>query len=435
MARASQSETDRTLEIITGLKATFVRLRVVAYLLQKRFLERTRFPLLRFRYVHDGLLKTVSLRRHLKLRKIIRFKKQYYFTLEKPCWPSAAFDNMVAGGGLNVAAAGTAQKKNIELAILAITRKCTYSCKHCYEHFNLAAEDTVPVETWIKTIIELQQIGTGIIVLSGGEPSERFDDVIHILQRFSASKSEFHLYTSGHGITGERAKALKQAGLHAVGVGLDDINPERFDTLRGVKGALATALSALECLQQAGLFTYLNVCLSSALVRSGGLWQLLETAHSVKAGALRLLEPKPCGGYLKNPLNEIFSSEDRKITTEFYLRVNNDNIYRHYPAVFYADFLESPQNMGCRMGGLSHMHVDSKGNVTPCVFIPVSFGSIMTEDFTSLFKRMQKAIPFPQRNGCASYTLARKFADYQARENTLPVPYEFVKEAWQKMFI
>jgi len=38
------------------------------------------------------------------------------------------------------------------------------------------------------------------------------------------------------------------------------------------------------------------------------------------------------------------------------------------------------------------MTIDSKGNVNPCVFLPVTFGNIMEEYFRSIYRRMRERI-------------------------------------------
>ena len=146
------------------------------YLGQKR-----KYPLFMFLPWKGGAFKTLEIMHTVGLRKVVRFNDSYYFALHAPRYPSKAFDNMVANGGLNVAVAGSPAKIQSDYVILALTRKCNLRCKHCYERFNLTQEDTVPVERWKEVIAELQKKGVSNIVLSGGEPMLRYDDVLELL--------------------------------------------------------------------------------------------------------------------------------------------------------------------------------------------------------------------------------------------------------------
>jgi hypothetical protein len=56
--------------------------------------------------------------------------RKYHFSLLEPRWPSAAYEHLIARGGLNLAAAGTPLKAQIDLAILGVTRTCPYRCAH-----------------------------------------------------------------------------------------------------------------------------------------------------------------------------------------------------------------------------------------------------------------------------------------------------------------
>ncbi len=422
------------LRIYTGTRAVFIRLELLFYVLKKYLFRKKKYPLFILSSAKNGLLKTIHIKRKLSLRKIIRFNDSYFFSLEKPRWPSKAWDVMAAKGGLNLAAAGTKYKSNIDLAVCAITQKCAYSCKHCYEHQNIKGSETVPVEKWLETIKELQGIGTGVIVFSGGEPMLRFQDMLYLLEKADTNLSDFHMYTSGHGVSKEKVLSLKEAGLVAAAVGLDDVNPQRQNALRGNSNAYNQATSALKLLNQGGIFTYLNTCLSKELVQSGDLWNLLELAKKMHVGAIRLLEPKPCGGYLHTNMDTLFTDNDREITTQFFLEANQSNKYRNYPLVSYTDYLESPERLGCTMGGLSHLHINSKGHVEPCVFLPISFGSILDTNFSIIFKKMRKATPHSLRTQCPTFYLSNHIKRLSTKKSDRAISYTDIKEEWQEMF-
>lgn len=420
------------IKFYSGWRAFPIRLKFRTSL-GKYIFQKKKYPLFILKSSKGGLVKTYKTQKELKLRKIINFNNHYYFSLTTPHWPSKPFDQMAANGGLNITAAGTRFKQQIDIAILAITRKCNYDCKHCYEYFNLAEEDIVPIECWKEVIKELQKIGVSIITFSGGEPMLRSNGLIELLEYSDKNQSDLHIHTSGHGVSPKKALELKNAGLNAAGVALDDFNPERHDTLRGYKGSYKEALQAIKCFQDAGIFTYINTCLTKELIRAGDLMNYLELTKNLNVGVVRLLEPKTCGGYLFENKDNLFSEDDRKTVTEFFIQANQGKKYKDYPLVSYEAYFEDPKKMGCMMGGHSHFYIDSLGNVEPCVFLPVSFGNIMKEDFSTIFRKMRKAVPQPLHMQCPAIFLSETIQSKKKQGMVFPIPFRKIEKEWQEM--
>ncbi|MDQ1354312.1 MAG: Radical core protein, partial [Acidobacteriota bacterium] len=386
------------IKFYSGWKLQFLKLKYALSLL-KYLARRKKYSLFFLKS-----LKLLGKEKVLKTKKIPKFGKYYYASvLRVPRWPSKSFDRMVAGGGLNFDAYGTPQNQQIDTVILAITRKCNYNCQHCYEHHNLAEEESVPIERW-KTVIKiLQQSGTSLFILSGGEPMLRFEGLLEILDSVDTGLSDFHVHTSGNGVTAERAALLKKYGITAAGIALDDFNPWEHDRVKGYSGAHHNAVQAIQNFREAGIFPYINLCLRKDLTRPGVLRKYFEYANGLNAGAISILEPKPCGTYIPVNSGDLLSREEREVVTTFYKEANLDKKYRNYPSVVYFQYYERPDIYGCLMG-LSHFYINSLGNVQPCIFLPVSFGNIIDEDFQVIFKRMREAFPKPIKQPCPVVT-------------------------------
>jgi MoaA/NifB/PqqE/SkfB family radical SAM enzyme len=342
---------------------------------------------------------------------------------------------MVANGGLDIDSDSLSQKRQIDSVILGITRKCTYDCEHCYDYANRSDEESVPVERWIEIIRQLQKIGVSVIIFSGGEPMLRYQGLIDILESADKRISDFHLHTTGVSMSPERACALKKAGLVAAGVSLDYPDAERHDRFRGHRGAFQDALKTLTDLKDAGIFTYTNICLQKDLVHGDGLQTYLDLAKKLMVGTVQLLEPKPCGRYSAKVPNYLFSEDERRIVVEFFTEANQSKRYKHHPPVSYTSYYEKPEHLGCLMGGLSHFTIDSIGNVNPCVFVPISFGNIMKEDFLSIYHRMRTAIPRPIHKECPSVLLRQAIEEQKRHSSCTVVPHQAVEYEWQQMFL
>jgi MoaA/NifB/PqqE/SkfB family radical SAM enzyme len=219
--------------------------------------------------------------------------------------------------------------------------------------------------------------------------------------------SDFHVHTSGYGVTRERTAALKKYGITAAGIALDDFDPQRHDQLKGYNGAHQKASQAIQYFREAGIFPYINLCLRKDLIRSRVLWKYFDYVKNLNAGVISLLEPKPCGRYIPANGDDLLDDDDRKIVTGFFKEANRSKKHKDYPYVAYMQYFEKPEHFGCLMGGLSHFSINSAGNVQPCVFLPFSFGNIIEEDFWDIFKRMREAVPVPLHQPCPAVTFGK----------------------------
>jgi MoaA/NifB/PqqE/SkfB family radical SAM enzyme len=395
--------------------------------------RRSRFPLFRLLDRSGGLGSVLRLEASLHLTKTLRVAGRSYTTPSLPGYPSPAFEAAVARGGLDFASAGTPRNRYIGQVILGISPACTYACAHCYEKGNLRGADTIPMERWSEVIRQVQEAGAGVVVLSGGEPMLRFDTVIELLRRADKDRSDFHLHTAGNGVTPERARALREAGLRVAAVGLDDVDEARHDRLRGSPGAFRRAVAALEHFASAGLLACTNLCLTRELVRSGGLWRYFDLMKDLGVGLIQLLEPKPCGGYLGQPAGSFLEPEDLGAVREFVRLGNRTLRYAAHPLLYHLGEVERSPQIGCAMGGLSHFAIDSTGQVVPCVFTPVSFGSILQEDLPPILARMREAVPRPIHGGCPSVRLGTILAE-RARGGASPaVPFRDLESLWHSV--
>jgi hypothetical protein len=189
-------------------------------------------------------------------------------------------------------------------------------------------------------------------------------------------------------------------------------------------------LKALVHFNEAGVFTYVNLCLTPELVRSRDLWEYFEMARAMHVGLIEVLEPRPCGGYRGREVETLFTREDRDAVREFIHRGNHDARYRDYPLLYSIPEIERPDRMGCTMGGLSHFTIDAAGNVNPCVFVPISFGNILHEDLPAIFSRMRKAVPRPVHAGCGSVLLADLLEPRGENGETVSRRFEEIEKEW-----
>ncbi len=379
-----------------------------------------------------GALRALADRTVLPSRRVTRLGRYHFYGagLGTPRWPSPAFDRMIAAGGVNLRPEVVAHRRHLDTAFLAVTRRCGYRCEHCYDADNRCAAETMDVARWVAVTRRLEQLGTSVIVLTGGEPMLRYDCLLAVLRAHDARLSDLHLHTSGAGVTPARARELAAGGLVAAGVGLDFPDAPRHDRFRGTPGAFVAAVAALDAFTDAGVFTYTNLCLSPELLEERGLYKYLDLARQLRVGAIHLLEPKPCGRYAPGKGSRLLTDEHRERARAFFMEANRSRAYRNHPPVAYPALLERPAAFGCLMGGVSYLAINSAGEVQPCPFLHVSFGNIRDEEIDAILVRMRAANPRPRYQECPAVLLAGVLASHRERTGRAVARYEEILPQW-----
>jgi MoaA/NifB/PqqE/SkfB family radical SAM enzyme len=109
------------------------------------------------------------------------------------------------------------------LAQIVPIRRCNLDCAYCDEYDKTSAP--VPLETMLRRIDRLAELGTTIITLSGGEPTLHpdLDTLIRHIRNCGAIAT---LITNGLLLTPDRIRALNRAGLDYLQISIDNVAPD-----------------------------------------------------------------------------------------------------------------------------------------------------------------------------------------------------------------
>jgi len=112
-----------------------------------------------------------------------------------------------------------------------LTYRCPLHCAFCYNPVDFAHTDQeLGTEDWLRVLREARAAGSVQCGFSGGEPLLR-DDLETLIAEASRLGYYTNLLTSGVGLTEERARALKAAGLDHVQLSFQDSTRELNDFL------------------------------------------------------------------------------------------------------------------------------------------------------------------------------------------------------------
>jgi radical SAM protein len=155
--------------------------------------------------------------------------------------------NIPALGGLNFDEAPF-------LAIWEVTQSCDLACKHCRAAAQPIAHPDELTNAEGKALIDqIAEMHVPIFVFTGGDPMKRKD--VFELIRYAADKGVHVALTPSATplLTREAIFKLKEAGLVRLGISLDGSTPEIHDAFRGLPGAYARTIQAIEWANEAGI--------------------------------------------------------------------------------------------------------------------------------------------------------------------------------------
>jgi MoaA/NifB/PqqE/SkfB family radical SAM enzyme len=240
--------------------------------------------------------------------------------------------------------------------LLSPSMRCNLRCTGCY-----AAEydrnDDLPMEVIERVVTEARAIGTYAITILGGEPFIR-PDILDLFDHFP--DMTFQVFTNGGLITNRVATRLANAGNVIVCFSVDGFETDH-DARRGA-GSLRSAERGMEALRTAGVpFGF------STMVTSKNCFEVTSdefTDYLIEQGCLwgwHFLY-MPVG---ENPdLSLMPTPEQRE-----YLRTDGAASIRTRKPLFVMDFWnDAPYVGGCIAAGREYLHINSNGDVEPCIF-------------------------------------------------------------------
>ncbi|MDE3149894.1 MAG: TIGR04053 family radical SAM/SPASM domain-containing protein [Acidobacteriota bacterium] len=140
------------------------------------------------------------------------------------------------------------------LAIWEITQSCDLACKHCRAAAQpIAHPDQLTTAEGKKLIDQIAEMSVPIFVFTGGDPLKRED--IYDLIRYASEKGVKVAVTPSATplLTREAIFKMKEAGIVRLGISLDGSTPEIHDAFRGLPGAWARTIQAIEWANEAGI--------------------------------------------------------------------------------------------------------------------------------------------------------------------------------------
>jgi MoaA/NifB/PqqE/SkfB family radical SAM enzyme len=266
-------------------------------------------------------------------------------------------------------------------AQIGVTNSCMQNCVYCY---NKKRSGTVlDTATIKKTIQDLKKLGVFWLGFTGGEPLLQ-KDLVSITDSVGDGCA-IKIFTTGCGLTRQRAQDLAKAGLIYVSISLDHWQEEIHDRVRQYKGAYQSALKAIDIFKNLGsVHVSVSAVLSKEMIINDEAEEFLEFLIRLGVHEAWLSETKPSVEAFWND-TLVISEEERKKLVDLQDRYNRQGKI----TVNYLGHFEGREYFGCNAGH-KMIYIDAFGEVSPCVFLPLSFGNIMKTNVSAVWKEMSR---------------------------------------------
>ncbi len=312
------------------------------------------------------------------------------FSTWMPPIPSPAYARLVKSR-----MTGVFGKFNPEQMTISITEECPNHCIHCALpdkrcHSKLTVDET-------KTIIdEALEMGVTYVIFDGGEPLT-YDGLEELIAAVDPKKAIAGMFTSGVGMTPEKAQALKKAGLYSVTFSFDHASPEKHDLMRGKEGVFEAAVNGVRYALDAGLLVNIYNVLGPHNI--GELDDLFSLASDLGVHELSFYEIVPTGRWLNRP-ESVLSEKDHETFRAFLKKHENDvSGKENGPRLFPGPVIVS--EMGC-MAGRQWIHITPEGDILPCSCIPVVYGNTKSGkgSLRAAWKKIRSDRAYSKKQGC-----------------------------------
>jgi radical SAM protein with 4Fe4S-binding SPASM domain len=291
------------------------------------------------------------------------------------------------------------------LVVWNTTLRCNLRCLHCYNDAGQACADELTTQEAERLIADLAQMGSPVLLFSGGEPLLR-EDIYHLGDYAAARGVRPVLSTNGTLITAKVAGALKRAQFQYIGVSIDGL-AETHDRLRCRAGASEAAWEGLRQARAAGLRTGVRFTVTRDNVDD--LPGVLDQSVGERVNRFCMYHLVYCGRGAGLADRDLSAAERRRViqwlverTEELHRQRREIEILttdNHADGVYlYRLIMERDPSRGVEVLALLAMHggcsagrkfanVDSRGDVHACQFWGhESLGNVRERPFSRIWQ-------------------------------------------------
>ena len=286
------------------------------------------------------------------------------------------------------------QSHKPRLLAFEVTRRCRFNCRHCRADADRAADrDELSTEQWKKIIDSVAAYERCVIILTGGEPTER-EDICELARHGRERGLRVVMATCGYAIDAASLAELKDAGVMAMSYSLDGATAETHDAFRRTPGAFDTVVKAAKATHEAGMQFQINTTITRTNLAE--VPAIAELARQLGAYCFNpfILVPTGRGDEIRE---EILAPNQYAELLSDLLALKSDLSIElrvtcgpQYARIYREANLQEPRVhiSGC-MGGRGFGFISHRGDVQTCGFLDITAGNLVENgyDFAAIWDK------------------------------------------------
>lgn len=270
------------------------------------------------------------------------------------------------------------------------TSACNLKCKGCWSA-EYGHKQSLTNEEMASIVSQGKAMGTHVYMLTGGEPLIRKNDIIELCE--NNPDCVFLAYTNATLVDQKFCEDMKRVGNLSLAISIEGTE-ETNDARRG-EGVYQKSIAAMDLLKKNGCIFGMSVCYTSANVETVTSEEFIDLMISkgVKFGFYFNYMPVGSGA-----VPELIPTPKQREHMYAWMKQMRDP-HKGKP-IFVFDFQDDAEYVGgCIAGGRNYFHINSAGDIEPCVFIHYSDSNIRTHTLIEalknpLFQAYYKNQPF-----------------------------------------
>jgi MoaA/NifB/PqqE/SkfB family radical SAM enzyme len=296
---------------------------------------------------------------------------------------------------------------------------CNMKCAHCAIKTLQGREGARSMNPSDVASLARQadEMGLARWVITGGEPLI-FKDLDEIVAAIDPRRFYINLDTNGWFLDKPKAKHLKEIGVDRIQLSLDSLDANEHDVFRGLIGAHARAMKAVDVVLEAGLRIFIQTVVTKQRLYTQEFIDFIEYFNRKGVGVF-VSYAKPVGAWESN-YDSMVSREDMRYFED--VLEKKYNVYTHLTSGY-----------GLKLGCIAvkgMFSITQWGDVLPCPYIQVSIGNIFNEPLKQIVERGLGISCFGEyRDTCLiaeDIDFIKKYVEKHIYGKRVPVPIDRV---------
>ncbi len=312
-----------------------------------------------------------------------------------------------------------------ELRLVAweITRRCNLHCLHCRASANKESSDGPDKERCFQILNQIREVGSPVIILTGGEPLLR-DDLFDIARYGTSIGLRMVLATNGTLLNEQVVEKIKESGIKRVSISLDSSKEEVHDEFRNTKGSFRAAINGIQLLKEKNVEFQINTTITTHNIDHiediiDMAVELGAVAHHifllVPTGRAKALKDKQIEAERYEKLLRWLYYKKKEVPIHIkptcapqYYRILRQEAYKGGEKVEFKTYGLDAVTKGC-LGGISFCFISADQTLQPCGYLEINCGDLKKESFShiwknsAVFKRLRDFSSYKGRCGRCEY--------------------------------